>query len=134
MDDADKPASQTKDTRTQSQKAADEIERLTKLKVEWEKFESSEERKERRVRQAQILGEAMLRLGAVAPASWHATMLEVASQYPTPESEKSQDKETKDDQQTTEEWLVIREQLETDGWEFKKNLEGEDRLYLPPKG
>ena len=131
MDDADNPASQTKDARTQSQKAADEIARLTALKAEWEKFESPEERKQRRVRQAHILGEALLRLKAHVPANWHATMLEVALEHTIAESEKSEDKEAKDDQQTTEEWLVIREQLKADGWEFKKNSQGEERLHLP---
>ena len=133
MDDADKPAPQPKDTRTQSQIAADNIERLGKLKDQWEQFESPEEIGKRNVLQAQVLGEAMLRLQAYVPAHWHPTMLEVASQYPTSESEKSEDKETKDDQPTPWKWLVTREQLEADGWTFKKNSQGGESLHVPPK-
>ena len=129
MDDADKPASQTKDTRrTQSQKAADEIARLTALKAEWEKFESPGEVKKRRVRQAHFLAEAMLRVdGAYVPQTWHLLMMEVASEYATPQSEESQD-----EQPENERWLTTREQLEADGWRFEEESQGVGRLYLPP--
>ena len=71
MADEDKPM---------SQKVADEIARLTELRAEWAKFESPEEVKNRRVCQAWILGEAMLKLSAYVPAQWHANMLEVAKE------------------------------------------------------
>ena len=128
MDNADKPAPQAKDTRTQSQKAADAIARLEKLKTEWERFESPEEIRKRRVRQAQILGEAMLRIGQLnVPAKWQRVMLAVAQEYKA-----SEDDGSEGEQPENERWLATREQLEVDGWEFRMGAQGEERLHLPP--
>ena len=117
-----------------SDEATAEIQRLEKLKAKWEKFESPEETKRRHMRQALILGEAMLRVrNTSVPAGWHDLMLEVASEHLPSESEQAQRKESADEQSKDEKWLVIRERLEADGWRFGKDSEGSDVLFLPPK-
>ena len=129
----DIPESRPKDTRKKpgSQKAAEEIARLMKLKAQWEKFETPGELHRRRLRQAEILGVAMWTSGARVPAEWHKTMEKVAAQHEASdggESENPDGEEKTKDEPKGLTWLVSKEQLEADGWRF----EG-DRLHMPPK-